>query len=130
MRKTFTTCPACSGALHITEYTCGKCGTVIRGKFELDEFLRLSEDQLFFLKVFIKHKGNLSEIQKEFEISYPTARNRLEEIIRRMGFELQENPEKTESQRILEMLEKKEITSKQAMEMLRHLNEKEGGVSS
>ncbi len=129
MRKTFTTCPACSGALYVSEYTCSKCGTVIRGKFEMDEFLQLSEDQLLFLKVFIKNKGNLTEIQKEFDISYPTARNRLEEIIRRMGFEVQENPEKTESQKILEMLEKKEVTSKQAMEMLRQLKEKEAGGS-
>jgi hypothetical protein len=125
MRKTFTTCPACTGPLFISEYTCQRCGTVIRGKFELDEFLQLSEDQLLFLKVFIKNKGNLSEIQKEFDISYPTARNRLEEIIKRMGFEVEDNPEKTESQKILEMLEKKEITSKQAMEMLRQLKEKD-----
>ncbi|HPE68752.1 MAG TPA: DUF2089 domain-containing protein [Thermotogota bacterium] len=121
MQKTLTTCPACNGPLHISEYSCSNCGVVIRGKFELDEFFRLSDSQLLFLKVFIKNRGNLSEVQKEFEISYPTARNRLEEAIKAMGFEPGVNQEKTETQRILDLLAQKEISSKEAMEMLRAL---------
>lgn len=127
MRKTFTTCPACSGAMMITEYACTRCGTKIQGKFELDEFFRLSEDQLLFLKVFIKNRGNLSEVQKELEISYPTARNRLEDAVRAMGFEPGETYEKTESQKVLDMLERNEISAKEAMDMLRTLK---GGQKS
>jgi hypothetical protein len=118
MRKTLTKCPACNNQLHISEYSCSNCGTSISGKFELDELFRLSEDQLFFVKIFLKNRGNLSEVQKELEISYPTARNRLENIVRAMGFEGAQ-PERTESQKILDMLETGEISSKEAMEMLR-----------
>ncbi|WP_220026557.1 DUF2089 family protein [Mesotoga sp. UBA6090] len=32
---------------------------------------------LDFLKVFIKNRGNLSELQKKLNISYPTARSKL-----------------------------------------------------
>lgn len=124
MRKTLTKCPACNHPLHISEYSCSNCGTSISGKFELDELFRLSEEQLFFIKIFIKNRGNLSEVQKELEISYPTARNRLENVVRTMGFEGAE-PERTESQKILDMLETGEISSKEAMEMLRAL--KKGG---
>lgn len=111
----------------ITEYACTRCGTRIQGKFELDEFFRLSEDQLLFLKVFIKNRGNLSEVQKELEISYPTARNRLEDAVRAMGFEPGETYEKTESQKVLDMLERNEISAKEAMDMLRTLK---GGQKS
>ncbi len=118
MRKTLTKCPACNHQLYVSEYKCGNCSTTVSGKFELDELFKLSEDQLFFTKVFIKNRGNLSEVQKELEISYPTARNRLEDIVRTMGYEGAE-PERTESQKILDMLENGEISSKDAMEMLR-----------
>jgi len=124
MRKTFTTCPACKSQLYVSEYSCSRCGTKITGKFELDELFRLSEDQLFFLKIFVKNRGNLSEVQKELEISYPTARNKLEEIVREMGYE-NDVPERTESQKILDMLENNEISAKEAMNMLRAV--KEGG---
>ena len=79
---------------------------------------------MFFAKVFIKNRGNLSEVQKELEISYPTARNRLEDIVRTMGYEGAQ-PERTESQKILDMLENGEISSKDAMEMLRTLKKEE-----
>ena len=124
MRKTLTRCPACNHQLHISEYKCDHCGTTVHGKFELDELFRLQEDQLFFLKVFVKNRGNLSEVQKELEISYPTARNRLEDIVRSMGYEGAE-PERSESQKVLDMLETGEISAKEAMDMLRSLKKEE-----
>ena len=52
--------------------------------------------------MFVKTRGNLSELQKELGISYPTAKARLEELIA-MGYESEtiESREKT-----LEILEK------------------------
>ncbi|KUK80906.1 MAG: Uncharacterized protein XD94_0705, partial [Mesotoga prima] len=50
----------------------------IIGTFVQDELLYLPEELLDFLKVFIKNRGNLSELQKELSISYPTARSKLE----------------------------------------------------
>ncbi|HNS35183.1 MULTISPECIES: DUF2089 family protein [unclassified Mesotoga] len=62
----------------ITEYTFKNCEIKIIGTFVQDELLYLPEELLDFLKVFIKNRGNLSELQKELSISYPTARSKLE----------------------------------------------------
>jgi hypothetical protein len=42
----------------------------------------LSEEQSTFLRLFVQRRGNLSEMEKALGISYPTVRNKLEEIIK------------------------------------------------
>jgi len=117
-------CPVCGENLVITEFSCSSCGTTIRGRFELDEFFRLSPEQLNFLRIFIKARGNLSELQKELGISYPTARSRLESIVRTLGYEAKEIEEEREVDDLLDKLEKGEISSQEALEQIRRLREK------
>jgi len=114
-------CPVCGENLVITEFSCSSCGTTIRGRFELDEFFRLSPEQLNFLRIFIKARGNLSELQKELGISYPTARSRLESIVRTLGYEAKEIEEEREVDNLLDKLEKGEISSQEALEQIRRL---------
>jgi len=116
-------CPVCGENLVITEFSCSSCGTTIRGRFELDEFFRLSPEQLNFLRIFIKARGNLSELQKELGISYPTARSRLESIVRTLGYEAKEIEEEREVDNLLDKLEKGEISSQEALEQIRRLRE-------
>ena len=97
MARVMAKCPVCGENLVITEFSCSSCGTTIRGRFELDEFFRLSPEQLNFLRIFIKARGNLSELQKELGISYPTARSRLENIVRTLGYEAKEIAEKNDN---------------------------------
>ncbi|HAA86223.1 MAG TPA: hypothetical protein DCE14_07770 [Kosmotogaceae bacterium] len=123
MKHNLTNCPVCSGKMTITEYRCDSCGTTIRGRFELDEIMKLSPEQLSFLKYYIKNKGNLSELQKELGISYPTARNRLEDIVRAMGYEVIDR-EREEASHILEKLESGELKPDEALEMLRSIKKK------
>ena len=121
MARVIATCPVCGNPLTITELSCKSCGTVIRGNFELDEFFRLSVEQLTFLRIFIKHRGNLSEVQKELGISYPTARTRLEDIIRTLGYEVEEEETKEDVLEILDRLDKGEISVEKAIEEIRRL---------
>lgn len=116
--KNLTSCPVCSSEMTITEYTCQKCGVIIKGKFELDDFFKLSPDQLYFVKIFLKHRGNLSEVQKELGISYPTARNRLEDVAQTLGYG-QISTQKTHAREILDKLEKGEIDAKTALKLLK-----------
>jgi len=44
----------------------------------MDELFKLTPEQMDFVKLFLKKRGNLSEVQKELGLSYPTVRNRLE----------------------------------------------------
>jgi len=112
-------CPACGGKLNIIRYQCEDCGTEISGNFELEEFARLNNQQLTFLKIFIKVRGNLSELQKELGISYPTAKARLEELATAMGYESETVEAREKTLEILEKIEKGEITPEEAKEILK-----------
>ncbi|MGC8611653.1 MAG: DUF2089 domain-containing protein [Athalassotoga sp.] len=111
-------CPYCGHKMDVVALKCPVCGTGVTGQFVLDEFFNLSEEQMKFVKIFLKHKGNLSEVQKELDISYPTARNRLNEIVRTLGYDVEEEPKESEKD-ILERLRNGEIDISTAISKLK-----------
>src|SRR5512142_1546270 len=80
MLKFFDKCPGCGGALVITACECTECGLEMRGEFRPPQFAMLSDDQLTFVRHFLRARGNLSEVEKVLGVSYPTIRNKLDEI--------------------------------------------------
>lgn len=116
-KETLGTCPVCDKKLNITRLTCNSCGTTMEGEFTQCKFCRLTSKQKNFIEVFIKNRGNIKEIEKEMGISYPTVRNKLENIIRDLGYKPQptEQISKTE---ILKKLSDGEITAEQALNMI------------
>lgn len=121
-------CPVCGEKLSITKLGCPKCSTTIEGDFQPCEFCRLPEEDLEFIKVFIKCRGNIKDVEKELGISYPTVRGKLDSVIRGLGYEvsaketLKENNDKVNTRNaILDQLSKGEITPKEATEKLKNL---------
>ncbi len=121
-KRSLNKCPACGGELRVTEYRCSKCGTIIRGNFQSCEFCALSWEQQNFLRLFLKSRGNLSEVAKKLGISHPTVRERLKELLSALGYEIEE--EETDSGYILSMLEEGKITTEEAIELLKQQREK------
>lgn len=80
-------CPICRSNLYATELTCRECNTRINGEFALSKFDYLTEAQQNFVLVFLKNAGNIKMVEKELEISYPTVKKNLEEVIAAMGFD-------------------------------------------
>ena len=80
MQNIFDKCPACGGQVIITECRCSQCKLQMRGEFRPGRFLNLSDDQLTFIQVFLSARGNLSEVERILGVSYPTIRNKLDEI--------------------------------------------------
>ena len=80
MLKLFEKCPACGGPVVIQEIKCAHCNLTMQGEFSPGPFSSLSEDQFNFVHAFLKARGNLSELEKVLGISYPTIRNKLDEI--------------------------------------------------
>ena len=121
-------CPICGEKLSITKLSCSKCATTIEGHFEPCEFCRLPDEDLNFIKIFIKCRGNIKDVEKELGISYPTVRGKLDTVIRGLGYEvpskelIKENENKTAARNeILDQLSNGEITSKEATERIKNL---------
>lgn len=75
-------CPVCDGELHVKKLACSHCETTIENDFSLSKFTIFSEEQLKFIEVFLLNRGNIKGVEKTLHISYPTVRNRLNEIIK------------------------------------------------
>lgn len=120
MRKVLEHCPACGGELVITHLRCPTCDTGIEGHFIPCRFCQLSEKTLGFIECFIKNRGNIREMERELGISYPTVRNRLNEVIREMGYEA-EHEKQLSRREILQQLDTGELTADEAMRQLEGL---------
>ncbi len=79
-----TTCPACKEILKVKELVCQRCDTEIEGLYELPALARLSFEEQKFISEFVKASGSLKEMAKLLGLSYPTVRNRLDDIIERI----------------------------------------------
>lgn len=112
-------CPVCGDDLEVTRLSCNYCGTSIEGSFTLCKFCKLTDEQKNFIEVFIKNRGNIKEIEKELGISYPTVRNKLENTIEALGYSPKYSMPTVNKKEILEKLGNGEITSEQAIKLLK-----------
>jgi hypothetical protein len=117
-------CPICGNdELTITGFFCRECDTRVEGRFLLNSpFTQLDPEQLAFVETFVRCEGKLNRMEAELNLSYPTIRSRLHEIIRAMGYEpgKEELPILKEKDReeILAALERGEIDYTEAMRLL------------
>ncbi len=74
-------CPACGGGLHVQAMGCENCDTHIEGHFPLPRLMLLSEEEQQFVLDFVMCSGSLKEMAAKLKLSYPTVRNRLDDII-------------------------------------------------
>ncbi len=116
-----TECPVCHDDLLVTRLVCRNCGTVLEGRFEMGRMFQLTPEQLHFVEVFLHCEGKLNRVQEEFGLSYPTVRSRLEDVIRALGHEVRQERQLGDSQRqeILERLARGEISSEEALSLIR-----------
>ena len=123
MRKILEECPSCGGPLAITMLQCTRCDVGVSGRFRPCDFCRLSDEQSTFLRLFVQRRGNLSEMEKALGISYPTVRNKLEEIIRLLDSPVVPVPPPPASGReaILRQVAAGSLTAEEALERLRSL---------
>lgn len=77
--------PISGEELIVTRLECPRSGVVIEGAFGLGWLARLSSEQIAFVGAFLQQRGNLQKLAPELGVSYNTARNRLDEIVRALG---------------------------------------------
>lgn len=117
-KKILTRCPICGGKLKILKVECENCGTIIEGEFDMPVVLSLDKDDYDFLILFLKTRGNLSEVAKILGVSFPTAKTRLNSLLKKMGID-EAFEERGSVKEVIEMLEKGEIKVEDAIKMLK-----------
>jgi hypothetical protein len=81
MKRTPSKCPSCDQELIVTELSCLGCQTQVKGRYRLPPVLRLSPEDQQFIERFVLSSGSLKAMAGELGVSYPTVRNRLNDII-------------------------------------------------
>ena len=127
-----TTCPVCKHELNVVKLHCEHCDTEVTGTFTLSKFNYLETEKLYFIEIFIKNRGNIKAIEKELNISYPTVKKMLDEVIVGLGYSITEDDDtfqrtfekeevtpKAVKSSILEKIEKGELSVTDALELLK-----------
>jgi hypothetical protein len=91
-------------------------GIAIEGDFELPPLARLSADDQVFVMAFVRAEGTIKEMEKNFGVSYPTIKSRLNRIAGQL--QLVETLYTPPKQDVIAALEKGEITAEEAIERL------------
>lgn len=114
-------CPVCDSDLHVSELSCPSCHTEIKGDFVLSKFNYLNKENLYFIEIFMKNKGNIKKVEKELGISYPTVKKQLDEIIIELGYTPEEDLKestKPSKKDLLEKLARGELSKDDAFKLL------------
>ncbi len=78
-------CPSCENALSVTQLSCKKCLTTVSGNYSLPLLLQISEEEQNFILQFFLSSGSLKEMATQMGNSYPTVRNKLDDIINKIN---------------------------------------------
>ena len=110
--------PVSGGELIVTRLECPESGIVIEGRFSLGWISRLSREQLDFVELLVKYRGNIQKLAAELDVAYNTARSRLDEIVTALGGP-PESDGRVERSATLKRLYAKEISVEEAMRLLK-----------
>ncbi|MBV9256759.1 MAG: DUF2089 domain-containing protein [Ktedonobacteraceae bacterium] len=110
--------PVSGGEMIATRLECPESGIVIEGRFSLGWIGRLTREQLDFVELLVKHRGNVQRLAAEMNVAYNTARSRLDEIVTALGGTPESNGY-LDRRAILDQLAAKQISVEDAMRMLR-----------
>ncbi len=109
-------CPDCGKSMIPVTCECKYCDIKMEGAFSVSILSQLSSSDQALVIAFVRNYGSIKKIQKLLDVSYPTARARIADLIQRLDSTM-EVTENMESQ-ILEKLEKGDISFSEAMEEL------------
>ena len=83
----FETCPVCEGELRINRLSCQNCKSEFPVDRPMSKYDLLSNEKREFLETFLRKRGNIKMVGEELNISYPTVKRRLEELLVYLGLE-------------------------------------------
>jgi len=118
MHPLITKDPVTGGELIVTRLECPKSGILIEGKFRMGWIARLTPEQLVFVGILVKQRGNLQKVAVELDVSYNTARNRMDEIVAALE-DLPARKAATDRMAVLDRLSAGDLSFEEALYLLR-----------
>ena len=118
MHPIITRDPVSGDELIVTRLECPQSGIVIEGQFSLGWIGRLTREQLDFVELLVKNRGNIQKLAQDLDMAYNTARSRLDEIVTALGG-APEGDGRADRLLVLNRLSAKEISVEEAMRMLK-----------
>jgi hypothetical protein len=118
MHPIITRDPVSGNELIVTRLESPQSGIVIKGQFSLGWIGRLTREQLDFVELLVKNRGNIQKLAQELDVAYNTARSRLDEIVTALGG-APEGDGRADRRLVLDRLAAKEISVEEAMQMLK-----------
>lgn len=118
-----TRCPVTGEPLEVTRLECPTSGVTIEGRFTPNEFTLLSPEHLEFMRLYIRARGNLKDVERILGVSYPTVRLRFDALLRALDYDPPPEAQEVREERtdILGLLERGELTAAEAAKRLRAL---------
>src|SRR5260370_1914646 len=117
MHPIITKDPVSGNELIVTRLESPQSGIVIKGQFSLGWIGRLTREQLDFVELLVKNRGNIQRMAGDLDIAYNTARSRLDEIVTALGGP-PEGESRVDRRTILNRLYAKELTIDEATRFL------------
>ena len=118
MHPLITKDPVTGGELIVTRLECPESGILIEGRFSMGWIARLTPEQLVFVGLLVKQRGNLQKVAVDLDVSYNTARNRMDEVVAALE-DLPARKPAIERMAVLERLAAGELSFEEAMYLLR-----------
>src|SRR5260370_33311690 len=118
MHPLITKDPVSGNELIVTRLESPQSGIVIEGRFSLGWIGRLTREQLDFVELLVKNRGNIQKLAQDLDIAYNTARSRLDEIVTAIGG-APEGDGRADRRLVLDRLAAKDISAGEAMRLLR-----------
>ena len=78
-------CPSCTEELSVEKLICNSCETQVVGNYKLPLFLKLSAEEQDFIMEFFLSSGSLKDMAKQLDVSYPTMRNKVDDLINKIN---------------------------------------------
>lgn len=90
MKKVKTNCPVCLKGMIIKEMYCDECGITMKGDMLPATGNEFNEDEWRFIMEFLLLEGNIKAVGEKLNVSYPTVKNMLGEIRKKLpGYEVE-----------------------------------------
>ena len=123
MNKTIKHCPVCENPLEISRLSCSKCGTSIEGSFGHGLFADLTDEESRFVELFVICRGNIKEMEKRLGVSYPTVRNKLDAIVKKLDKSRGSDPETVRKRRmeIIDSIKRGELSPEEGAMLLEQI---------